>query len=157
MIRKLNAQGEALVHQNIPPSDLPADSVLPDENIWFYVGPNGRLRASHREVTQENLPGLTVKDYTARMSENYVYHPHTSAKLLVPGEVVELDISLWPGGIVFDAGESMRLEVKGRMPIKPEFEPLKDMIVNHNKGEHVLYTGGETSSSLSVFLKSGQS
>lgn len=156
MIRKLNAEGEALQHQNIPPSDLPADSVLPEENIWYYVGPSGRLRASHREVTQESLPDLTADEYTSRMTDAYIYHPHTAAELLVPGEVVELDISLWPGGIVFDAGESMRLEVKGRMPINPEFLPLNDMLVNHNKGQHMLYTGGERPSSLYVCLKRGK-
>ena len=47
------------------------------------------------------------------MSDAYVYHPHTRKQLIAAGEVVELDISLWPGGMVFDAGESMRLEVKG--------------------------------------------
>lgn len=157
MIRKLNAKGEALLHQNIPAEDLPAGYEPPDENVWKYVGPNGRLRASHREVTQEQLPGLTAEEISKRMSEAYVYHPHTTAEKLSPGEVVKLEISLWPGGMVFDAGESMRFEVKGRLPVLVEFKPLLDTLVNYNKGEHILHTGGATSSQLSVYLKSGQS
>ena len=117
------------------------------------MGPSGRLRASHREVVQEKLDGLSDAEYRSLMSDSYVYHPHTSIKPLSPGEIVELDISLWPGGIVFDGGESLRLEVKGRLPILPEFSGLDEKIVNYNKGEHVLYSGGSTISSLTVNLR----
>lgn len=90
------------------------------------------------------------------MGPAYVYHPHTSRRPLSPGEVVGLEISLWPGGMVFDAGESMRLEVKGRLPIMPEFEGLDRQTVNHNVGRHRVHTGGDYESQLYVSLRKGE-
>ena len=125
-------------------------------SIRRYIGPNGRLRASHREVIHETLDGLAPEQYDKLMGPAYVYHPHTSTQPLSSGEIVELEISLWPGGIVFDAGESMRLEVRGRHPIMPEFEGLDEKIVNHNIGRHRLHTGSEYESRLLVSLREGE-
>jgi predicted acyl esterase len=87
------------------------------------------------------------------MGPAYVYHPHTSRQPIPPGEIVELEISLWPGGMVFDAGESMSLEVKGRHPVLPEFEGLGEKIVNHNVGRHKVHTGPGYESRLFVSLR----
>lgn len=156
MIRKLDRNGIPLLHQNIPMRDLPTGTKaedLPQENIWFFVGPNGRLRASHREICQEQLENLSLEEYRERMSDAYVYHPHDKRSPLKAGEIVELEISLWPGGIVFDAEESLRLDVKGRHPILPEFNGLEKKIMNHNVGKHTLHTGGAMASFLYVSLK----
>jgi uncharacterized protein len=117
-----------------------------------YVGPNGRLRASHREIVEEQLDSMSQDEYRQLMGPAYVYHPHTSRQPLSQGEFVELQISLWPGGMLFDAGEAMRLEIKGRLPILPEFEGLDEKIVNHNVGKHRLHTGGQYASLLDVSL-----
>lgn len=127
-----------------------------NSRIRRYIGPNGRLRASHREVTQESLDGLSQEEYHKLMGPAYVYHPHTSRQPVSPGEVVELEISLWPGGMVFDAGESMRLEVKGCLPILPEFEGLDEKIFNHNIGWHKLHTGPGCESQFLVSLREGE-
>lgn len=87
------------------------------------------------------------------MGPAYVYHPHTSRQPLASAEVVKLEISLWPGGMIFDARESLRLEVKGRLPIMPEFEGLDEKIVNHNIGWHTLHTGPDHPSQLYVSLR----
>lgn len=121
-----------------------------------YIGPNGRLRASHRLVEEEKLPDLSSSAYRELMGPAYVYHPHTTRQPLKAGEIVELEISLWPGGIVFDAGEAMRLEVKGRHPIMPEFEGLDKKIINYNVGRHELHTGGGYDSQLLVSLRRGE-
>ncbi|GIZ45817.1 hypothetical protein CKM354_000896800 [Cercospora kikuchii] len=159
VLRKLDKHGTALWHQNIPMKDLPPGtnpSDIPNENVWRYIGPSGRLRASHREIIQEGLPNLSTSEYNDLMGPAYVYHPHTSEQKLAKGEIVELEISLWPGGIVFDAGESMGLEVKGRHPILPEFEGLEKKIVNFNVGRHKLHTGGKFDSQLLVSLRRGE-
>lgn len=117
-----------------------------------YIGPNGRLRASHRAIANESLEGLSQDAYQGLMGPAYVYHPHTAPQALHRGEVVELEISLWAGGMIFDAGESMRLELKGRLPIVPEFEGLDKRIVNHNVGRHRLHTGGRYESQFLVNL-----
>ena len=49
----------------------------------------GWLRASHRALDPErSLPYRP-------------YHPHESAQPLTPGEVVPLDVEIWPTSVVF--------------------------------------------------------
>ena len=120
-----------------------------------YIGPNGRLRASHREVVPEKLDGLSEEDYRSLMGPAYVHHPHTSMQSLSKGEILGLEISLWPGGMVFDAGEGLSLEIKGCHPIMPEFAGLDEKLVNYNVGRHRVHTGGQCPSQLMVSLKRG--
>ncbi|KAK7441072.1 acylase and diesterase protein [Colletotrichum acutatum] len=61
VLRKLDKNGKALWHQHIRMEDLPKGTTVDDisnENIWRYIGPNGRLRASHRAIANEALEGL---------------------------------------------------------------------------------------------------
>lgn len=156
VVRKLDRNGVPLHHFNIPMKDLPAGTTaddIPRTNIFRYVGPNGRLRASHREVQDE--PGLTPEQRQF-LSPLYVWHPHTHEDKVPPGKVVELDIGLWPGGMIFDAGESLMLQIKGSLPIELEFQELEGDIVNHNVGRHTVHTGKAYPSSLKVYLSVGQ-
>ncbi|KAI4934951.1 hypothetical protein J4E86_011393 [Alternaria arbusti] len=112
VLRKLDKNGKELWHQNIPMEDLPTGTTvddIPNHNVWRYIGPNGRLRASHRAITYESLTDLGPDEYKELMGPAYVYHPHTATQPLRRDQVVELEISLWPGGLIFDAGESMSL------------------------------------------------
>jgi predicted acyl esterase len=62
----------------------------------------GWLRASHRALDPErSLPYRP-------------YHPHESAQPLTPGEVVPLDIEIWPTSVVVPAGYRLALTVQGR-------------------------------------------
>ncbi len=62
----------------------------------------GWLRASHRKLD-------------AKLSLPYrPYHTHDEAQPLKPGEVVQLDIELWPTSIVVPAGNRIALTVRGR-------------------------------------------
>ena len=62
----------------------------------------GWLRASHRQFdTKLSLPYRP-------------YHTHDEAQPLKPGEVVRLDIELWPTSIVVPAGHRIALTVRGR-------------------------------------------
>ena len=152
MIRKLDAKGNPLQHFNIPFRDLPPDTAeanIPHENVWRYIGPNGRLRASHRAVRIE-------PDYEEEkrrlLSDAYVWHPHDREEKLTPNEIVKLEIMLWPGGMVLAENESIRFDVLGHDPRMPEFEGLDKQFKMFNVGKHVLHTGGEYSSSLYVAL-----
>lgn len=141
ILRKLDKDGKPLISYNIPWKDLPegtTDADIPLENVYRYIGPNGRLRASHRATGQE--PDLTAEQ-RGFLSEAYVWHPHDGQQKLAKGEIVKLDIHLWPGGMIFSAGESMRLEIKGVHPAMPEFEPLLPLLPNHNVGKHNIHTG----------------
>jgi uncharacterized protein len=152
IIRKLDKQGRVLQHLNIPEKDWPKGMTAeqqPHYIFYRYMGPNGRLRASHRAVASE--PGLT-DEHRRLLSEGYVYHPHDREEKLQRNEVVELDIMIWPGGIIFDPGESMRLEIKGVPTVQPEFDGQEERLRNYNVGRHVIHTGGKYASVLSVPL-----
>lgn len=86
------------------------------------------------------------------MGPAYVYHPHTATQPLRRDQVVELEISLWPGGIIFDAGESMRLEFAGRVQILQDFDGVNEHVVNYNVGRHRLHTGAGYESQFLVNL-----
>jgi predicted acyl esterase len=62
----------------------------------------GWLRASHRKLD-------------AKLSTPYrPYHTHDALQPLQPGEIVTLDIELWPTSIVVPAGYRLALTVRGR-------------------------------------------
>ena len=62
----------------------------------------GWLRASHRKLD----PKLSLP-YRP-------YHTHEQLQKLTPGEVVELDIEIWPTCIVVPAGHRIALTIRGR-------------------------------------------
>ena len=67
----------------------------------------GWLRASHRKLD----PKLT---------EAYrPYHTHDEKQPLTPGQVYELDVEIWPSGIVVPAGYRIALTVRGRDYVYP--------------------------------------
>jgi len=62
----------------------------------------GWLRASHRKLEP-------------RLSLPYrPYHSHDEALPLVPGEPVEVDVEIWPTGIVIPSGYRLALTVRGK-------------------------------------------
>lgn len=148
IIRKVDRDGRALLNYNIPfthqpPGTQPDD--IPDENIYKYVGPSGRLRASKRRTADE--PSLTA-EMRARRDPTELWYPHDESSKVPAGEVVELDIAIWPGGIVFEAGETLRFEIKGHDPILPEYPPLFQSLENINVGKHIVHTGPKYQSSV---------
>jgi hypothetical protein len=82
----------------------------PDGSEVLFQGSNdpntpiglGWLRASHRQ-----LDVALTKPYRP-------YHTHAKREPLVPGEVVELDIEIWPTCIVVPKGYTVALSVLGR-------------------------------------------
>ena len=62
----------------------------------------GWLRASHRELDPElSLPYRP-------------YHKHTRRLWLKPGEIVKVDVEIWPTSMVFKKGHRIRLDVQPR-------------------------------------------
>ena len=155
--RKLDASGKALMQLNVPLEDLPSGTTaddIPNLNIFKYLGPNGRLRASHRE--QSHDPTLT-EEQSAMLMPAAAWHPHHKEEKVRPGEIVCLDIPLWPSGIIFEPGESIRLEVKGHEVTLPEFPSLDRAPRNLNKGKHVIHTGPRHQASIVLSLACGHS
>jgi uncharacterized protein len=85
-ISKLNKDGKSVFHYT---------------RMWEYSGPNGLLRATHRELDP------------LKSTENEPVHPHDSILEVKPGEPVALDIGLWPTSMVFHAGEAIQVNVAG--------------------------------------------
>lgn len=94
----------------------------------------GWLRVSHRELDE------------ALSTPERPVHAHARRLLLEPGQVVAVDIEIWPSSTVFRAGEGLRVTVRGD-------ETAEHSLRNHdihNAGVHVLHTGGDHDAHLLV-------
>lgn len=92
----------------------------------------GWLRVSHRELDPDkSLPYLPVL-------------AHRRELRLTAGEVVPVDIEIWPSGTHFDAGEGMRLVIAGKdiydYPKPSVYARHEDL---RNEGRQTLYMGGD--------------
>ena len=109
-----------------------------------HPGAIGMLRASHRELD----PDLTT--------EFEPVHAHLREQLLAPGEVVPIDVSIWPTSRIWHAGETLQLVVSGHHilndPAPVDGRPwdwFEEFTYDtRNRGEHVVHTGGRYDSSL---------
>ncbi|SDZ54037.1 CocE/NonD family hydrolase [Herbiconiux ginsengi] len=107
--------------------------VVPDRT---HAGANGRLRASRRALDEE------------RSTASEPVHSFRLVQKLAEGEVVPLEIGLWPYGIRFHAGETLQLRINGadllRRPEFPDMPPSPTI----NRGRHVIHVGGAYDSHL---------
>ncbi|ETS77006.1 hypothetical protein PFICI_10880 [Pestalotiopsis fici W106-1] len=134
-IQKIAKDGSTLKSLNYE-CPVPEPQV-PDTNVAKFLGPDGMLRASHR-VSKVVVDGT-------------VQYTHEKAEKITPGQIVELEIPLWPIGMVFEAGEGILLRVAGHDLRLPEVELLRTNVpVDENKGRHKIHTGGKWESSLVV-------
>lgn len=138
-LRKADRNGNLLQNINIPPSDLNLKvEEIETINPLKYLGPSGILRASHREIDP------------ARSKPHWPFYPHTTKKLVPAGEVVRLEIGIWPTAIRFEAGEKLVLKVAGHNMTLAEFPFLRGKAVNFNKGRHNVFVGPGKLSCLTI-------
>lgn len=101
-----------------------------------HPGAWGKIRASRRHL-DENLSSdiqpVLAMDRTEKLS---------------PGEIVPLDIEIYPYSRFWHKGEKIRVRVAGRYIRDPWFEPFS--WDTENKGLHVIHTGGTFDSFLQV-------
>ncbi len=95
-----------------------------------HPGAWGKQRASMRHLSE---------------SESEDFYPVLSldrVEKLKPGEIVPIDVCIWPSSRIWHKGERLRLEIAGRY-IRKEgwFEPFSWDIIN--KGNHIIHTGGK--------------
>ncbi|MDQ2959900.1 MAG: CocE/NonD family hydrolase [Candidatus Dormibacteraeota bacterium] len=99
----------------------------------------GWLRVSHRALVAERSTPLQP------------WHGHQREEPLSPGEIVPVDIEIWPSGTRFFAGEQVRLVVQGSDIYT---YPAGTVHMGHSKtrnaGTHVIHTGGRYDSRLLV-------
>lgn len=123
------------VFTRIVKTDARGNPLFQNSITFKYSGPDGMLRVSHRELDLEKSTDLMP------------VHTHRSEQLLSPGEIVPLDIQLWPTGMIFHAGEQLQLVVAGYdySVSAPMDRPGR---VTLNKGIQVIHTGGKYDSHL---------
>jgi predicted acyl esterase len=106
-------------------------------SVLRYKGAPGRLRASARHLDD-------------RLSTDEVpEHSFDRVEKLEPGEVVTLEIDIFPVGLVFHPGEQLRLVVGAHNTLGPMMPMVRDYIPA-NAGRHVIHTGGPEASYLQL-------
>lgn len=140
-VRKLDADGRHLGARTfLPPgvsrTDLPE---APDTQPGMIVfsGAKGMQRASMRHVDE------------SRSGPAEPFHTFDRIEKLAPGEIVPVDIQIWPLGMIWRAGEQINLVIGGQKLSGVEFPglPGPDTI---NRGRHVIHTGGRFDSHLVI-------
>lgn len=101
----------------------------------------GWLRASHRALDPEKSTAWQP------------VHTHTAEQKLEVGEIVPLEIEIWPSGTRFAAGETLRLVIRGD-DINRYSKDVAPVYFRHeasvNKGRHTIHLGGPYDSHLLV-------
>ncbi|MCP5328944.1 MAG: CocE/NonD family hydrolase [Steroidobacteraceae bacterium] len=140
-LEKLDAEGKRLEQFNVP-NHGPQMQALTRNGaaILKYKGSNGRLRVSRRHLD----PVLTTDAIPA--------HSFDREEKLAPGQVVDVEIDLFPTGLALYPGEQLRLVVSGHHEwggAMPGIENVKP----DNHGRHVIHTGGARASFLQLPMK----
>jgi uncharacterized protein len=94
----------------------------------------GWLRVSHRELDPE-------------LSRPYrPYHRHVRRLYLTPGEVVRVEVEIWPTSMVFKKGHRIRLDVQPRDGVGSSH--YMHYHADYNTGTNTVYAGGDLDSYL---------
>jgi predicted acyl esterase len=101
-----------------------------------HPGAWGRLRVSHRALD----PDLST-DYQP-------VHSHLAEEKLKPGEIVPVEIEIYPLSRIWHKGQRLRLQIAGRYFREGWFEPFR--WDTDNKGNHVIHTGGHYDSYIQI-------
>ena len=114
----------------------------PDGNEVLETGQQGTpvpvakgwLRVSHRELD----PELTLP-YRP-------YHKHTRRLFLTPGEIVQVQVEIWPTSMVFKRGHRIRLDIQPRDGVGSQ--SYMHYHADYNTGTNTIYSGGDKDSYL---------
>jgi len=94
----------------------------------------GWLRVSHRELDPElSLPYRP-------------YHRHKRRLYLKPGEIVQVQVEIWPTSMVFKKGHRIRLDIQPRDGVGSA--SYMHYHADYNTGDNTIYSGGDRESYL---------
>lgn len=138
LLQKLDAFGTPLQQFTVPNHNARIHDLTDHgATILRYKGSDGRLRVSARRLDEK----LSTDDVPA--------HSFDRSEKLSPGEVVDIEIDLLPIGLALHPGQQLRFIISSRnllgamMPAIPEY-------VGTNRGQHIIYTGGDHASYLQL-------
>jgi predicted acyl esterase len=101
-----------------------------------HPGGWGKMRVSRRELDE-------------KLSTDFQpVQAHRRELKLKPGEIVPVDIEIWPYSMIWHKGQQLEVVVAGRYIREGWFEPL--IWLTNNKGNHIIHSGGKYDSYLQV-------
>jgi predicted acyl esterase len=99
----------------------------------------GWLRVSHRELDE------------GRSTPFQPYHKHQREIKLKAGEIVPVEIEIWPSSTLFERGEKLQIVVQGSdIYTYPGVLLTNEHTATVNRGKHIIRTGGKYDSHLLV-------
>ncbi len=101
-----------------------------------HPGAWGKMRVSRRALDE-----TLSTDY-------WPVQAHEKDEKLSPGEIVPVEIEIYPYCRICHKGEYLRLRIAGRYIRDPWFEPFSWELIN--EGRHVIHTGGKFDSYLQI-------
>ncbi|WP_238367694.1 CocE/NonD family hydrolase [Mesobacterium pallidum] len=138
LLQKVDADGKVLEQITVPNKGPQMFGMTrAGASILCYKGSNGRLRASMRHLDAE------------KTTEDLPVHSFDRVEKLTPGAMVTLDIELFPMGLLLYPGEALRLTIGGHNTLGGAMPGTKNL-TPANKGRHVIHTGGDHASWLSI-------
>jgi predicted acyl esterase len=115
-------------------------------NEVFFSGFNGYerdgvakgwLRASHRPLDPSRSTALRP------------WHGHARIEKLRSGDIVPLEVEIWPSATLFEAGSTLQLTIQGHDAARYPGFAHRDLV---NRGWHTIFTGGPYDSCLTMPL-----
>jgi predicted acyl esterase len=99
----------------------------------------GWLRVSHRELDEE------------KSTPYQPIHRHRKELKLKTGEIVPVEIEIWPSSTLFDRGEKLRVVVQGSdIYTFPQERHTNQHTNTVNRGKHIIHAGGKYDSHLLI-------
>lgn len=107
-----------------------------------FLGFKGRLRVSLRKLSDElSKDEIPVQSFDEKNS-------------ISKGETVKVEMAIWPAGMVFEAGQRIRLRIKGSdFNVAQVHGKNVNELPLVNKGMHKIHTGGRYKSKIYIPLK----
>lgn len=141
LVQKLDAYGTPLQAFTVPNQSAVAHDLTDHgATILRYKGSDGRLRVSARHLDES----LSTDDVPA--------HSFDRVEKLLPGQVVDIEIDLFPIGLAFHPGEQLRFVISSRNLLGTLMPAIREY-TGANSGRHVIHTGGDRASYLQLPVK----
>lgn len=101
-----------------------------------HPGSVGRLRVSLRELDENKSTDFNP------------VNAYANPKKLSAGEIVPVEVEIWPLSRIWHKGEQLRVEIMGHFERENWMEPFDYDTIN--QGKHIIHTGGKYDSYLQV-------